>query len=210
MPEWWTKRSLPPSSGVMKPKPFSSLNHFTVPVAMLIVSSTRYVCCERGGADEATCGRCALLVAGFLDPALTTRSLLTNRTEMKRAREPSGPVSRTHGLGIPRMHRRSPAGNIVANGFSDLFPLRFGQLRHDADLRDPHGRGAPARAPAGGHVAARDRRGREPALRRGRARAEPRRRGDRPRRVPSHDVRRQRPGADRDGLQAGRALSAST
>ncbi|SPA30361.1 hypothetical protein CBM2637_B100193 [Cupriavidus taiwanensis] len=28
-------RSLPPASGVMKPKPFESLNHFTVPVSML-------------------------------------------------------------------------------------------------------------------------------------------------------------------------------
>src|SRR5215216_7406366 len=35
MPEKWTKRSLPGSSGVMNPKPLSSLNHFTVPVAML-------------------------------------------------------------------------------------------------------------------------------------------------------------------------------
>src|SRR3954451_20427798 len=34
MPVWWTKRSLPGSSGVMKPKPLSSLNHLTVPVAM--------------------------------------------------------------------------------------------------------------------------------------------------------------------------------
>ena len=31
-----TKRSLPPSSGVMKPKPFASLNHFTVPVLMCL------------------------------------------------------------------------------------------------------------------------------------------------------------------------------
>src|SRR5919106_4549375 len=31
---WWAKRSLPPPSGVMNPKPFESLNHFTVPVAM--------------------------------------------------------------------------------------------------------------------------------------------------------------------------------
>src|SRR5688572_1121093 len=31
---WCTKRSLEPSSGVMKPKPFSSLNHFTVPVGI--------------------------------------------------------------------------------------------------------------------------------------------------------------------------------
>jgi hypothetical protein len=34
---WWTKRSLEPSSGVMKPKPLSSLNHLTVPVAMLFL-----------------------------------------------------------------------------------------------------------------------------------------------------------------------------
>ena len=34
MAEKWTNASLPPSSGVMKPKPFSSLNHFTTPVAI--------------------------------------------------------------------------------------------------------------------------------------------------------------------------------
>src|SRR3954465_14834758 len=34
MPVWCTNRSLPWSSGVMNPNPFSSLNHFTVPVAM--------------------------------------------------------------------------------------------------------------------------------------------------------------------------------
>src|SRR3954452_2815524 len=37
MPVWWTKRSLPLSSGVMKPKPLSSLNHLTVPVAMMVL-----------------------------------------------------------------------------------------------------------------------------------------------------------------------------
>ncbi len=36
MPEKWTNRSFPPSSGVMKPKPFSSLNHLTVPVGILV------------------------------------------------------------------------------------------------------------------------------------------------------------------------------
>lgn len=40
-PSWticvkWAKRSAEPSSGVMKPKPFASLNHFTVPVAMML------------------------------------------------------------------------------------------------------------------------------------------------------------------------------
>ena len=34
MPLKWTNRSRPPSSGVMKPKPLSSLNHLTVPVAI--------------------------------------------------------------------------------------------------------------------------------------------------------------------------------
>src|SRR5919197_508157 len=34
MPVKCTNRSLPPSSGVMKPKPLSSLNHLTVPVAI--------------------------------------------------------------------------------------------------------------------------------------------------------------------------------
>src|SRR4051794_18708579 len=34
MPEKCTNASFPPSSGVMKPKPFSSLNHLTTPVAI--------------------------------------------------------------------------------------------------------------------------------------------------------------------------------
>src|SRR4029453_702805 len=34
MLEWWTKRSFDPSSGVIKPYPFESLNHLTVPLAM--------------------------------------------------------------------------------------------------------------------------------------------------------------------------------
>ena len=32
IPEKWTNASFPPSSGVMNPKPFSSLNHFTTPL----------------------------------------------------------------------------------------------------------------------------------------------------------------------------------
>src|SRR3990170_7697623 len=36
MAEKCTKRSLLPSSGVMKPKPLASLNHFTVPVLMSV------------------------------------------------------------------------------------------------------------------------------------------------------------------------------
>src|SRR4051794_41616726 len=43
MAEKWANRSSPPPSGVMNPKPFASLNHFTVPVAISANSpSTRY------------------------------------------------------------------------------------------------------------------------------------------------------------------------
>src|SRR5947209_5137031 len=42
MPVKWTNRSRPPSSGVMKPKPLSSLNHLTVPVAMYSPSCNLY------------------------------------------------------------------------------------------------------------------------------------------------------------------------
>src|ERR1700754_106269 len=40
---WWTNRSFDWSSGVMKPKPLSSLNHFTVPVA---IDASSVVMCE--------------------------------------------------------------------------------------------------------------------------------------------------------------------
>src|SRR3954452_6583 len=42
IPEKWTNASFPPSSGVMKPKPFSSLNHFTTPVAMTALLSVMH------------------------------------------------------------------------------------------------------------------------------------------------------------------------
>src|SRR5664280_3199941 len=38
---WWTKRSLDWSSGVMNPNPLSSLNHFTVPVAIVFLRRLR-------------------------------------------------------------------------------------------------------------------------------------------------------------------------
>src|SRR3954452_18522010 len=48
MPEKCTNASFPPSSGVMNPKPFSSLNHFTTPVAIQhLLTVTLYA---RGGA----------------------------------------------------------------------------------------------------------------------------------------------------------------
>ena len=37
-------RSSPPPSGVMKPKPFASLNHFTVPVAIFLIFPKKTLC----------------------------------------------------------------------------------------------------------------------------------------------------------------------
>src|SRR6266545_7362983 len=54
--EWWTKTSAVPSSGAMKPKPLSGLNHFTVPCA---------ICCllQRRAYGPARVARAKLLVA---------------------------------------------------------------------------------------------------------------------------------------------------
>src|SRR5256885_6376659 len=54
---WWTKRSLLPSSGVMKPKPFSSLNHLTVPVAMYFLHGDSSCCVCRGSYLATVCER---------------------------------------------------------------------------------------------------------------------------------------------------------
>src|SRR6185503_11148579 len=48
---WCTKRSFPPSSGVMNPYPFASLTHFTVPVA---INSTSLTTHERTRRQSAT------------------------------------------------------------------------------------------------------------------------------------------------------------
>src|SRR3954447_14632502 len=62
MPVWCTKRSLPPSSGVMKPKPLSSLNHLTMPVAMMLKEpSTGSLRAARGGLPRQRLRALALL-----------------------------------------------------------------------------------------------------------------------------------------------------
>src|SRR6187397_1197233 len=48
MAVWWTKQSLSPFSGVMKPKPFASLNHFTVPRVRAIAPTPRLFDSVRG------------------------------------------------------------------------------------------------------------------------------------------------------------------
>src|SRR5688572_24646373 len=51
--EWCTKQSFWPLDGVMKPKPFASLNHFTVPVVRAIAHSLDWFPSESGDAVPA-------------------------------------------------------------------------------------------------------------------------------------------------------------
>src|SRR3979409_2155353 len=60
---WWTNRSLPPASGVMKPYPFASLNHLTVPVAIYVTPPLPYP--ER--AEEAQKGATPVLARVHLE-----------------------------------------------------------------------------------------------------------------------------------------------
>src|SRR4051812_41577701 len=48
------KRSLPPVSGVMKPKPLPSLNHLTVPVSVLLLVLMKF---PLNGETRSTCRR---------------------------------------------------------------------------------------------------------------------------------------------------------
>ena len=69
MLEKWTNRSFPPSSGVMKPKPFSSLNHFTVPVAIWVCSLREFdVLRNAEGAEATTANAGTALTAGLSCP----------------------------------------------------------------------------------------------------------------------------------------------
>src|SRR5215475_7218507 len=47
MAEWCTKQSFCPPSGVMKPKPLASLNHFTVPVVRAMIVLLMMLLCRR-------------------------------------------------------------------------------------------------------------------------------------------------------------------
>src|SRR5215218_5206336 len=94
MAVWWTKRSRFPSSGVMKPKPFSSLNHFTVPdgTCDVLHASCAATCAE--GLTR-SCERLHLLYDRVLAPALTRRTLAEPRVVAKGGISgPAGVVAR--------------------------------------------------------------------------------------------------------------------
>src|SRR4051812_31411795 len=90
MPVWWTKRSLPPSSGVTKPKPLSSLNHFTVPLAMIFLH-----------------GLCALRTRRKLQTATTAGA---EHSVVERDAPDLNTTQRTARISNPQQHRRRRAG----------------------------------------------------------------------------------------------------
>src|SRR3954451_18030163 len=91
MAVWWTKRSRFPSSGVMKPKPFSSLNHFTVPDGTCVVlhASCAATCAE--GWNPFLRVACTFSTAGISTPRPLRERTLAERPGGKRAgSRPSG------------------------------------------------------------------------------------------------------------------------
>src|SRR3954447_16394762 len=100
MDEWWTNKSVPPSSGVMKPKPFSSENHFTVPYAMSVTSTAL----SAANAEEllrqlAGGTRCVVHRAGC--PASSHGSSAEESATVNDGRSPPGAGSRSlHHLGL--------------------------------------------------------------------------------------------------------------
>src|SRR5438477_12795210 len=93
MAEWWTKQSFWPPSGVMKPKPLASLNHFTVPVVRISILLENCNCVV-GVAERAVQTDPQLLVM-TLTPGtfLTTIGGRQRRDTKKEARECEGPYS---------------------------------------------------------------------------------------------------------------------
>src|SRR3954449_8626938 len=106
MPVWWTKRSLPPSSGVTKPKPLSSLNHLTVPVAIAFLL-------RMWTANARDAGRRRLRALNTNcdghDARRLTRSLYRSSEEHVAARGPLGRGTERPGLASAHaMHPRAP------------------------------------------------------------------------------------------------------
>src|SRR3954470_14691283 len=78
---WWTKRSFVPSSGVMKPKPLSSLNHLTVPVAMSVTSTALCALRTREEAVKRSAAGAGTAVPDHDDPARTASNSSVRRAE---------------------------------------------------------------------------------------------------------------------------------
>src|SRR3954447_8910679 len=105
MPLKWTNRSRPPSSGVMKPKPLSSLNHLTVPVPITAIPT------------------CAL--SGWDRPSPVRRNLSRRKWRL----QPLGSASLEGGLAGSRFQERADGALEVLGveqGAGDLGHERVG------------------------------------------------------------------------------------
>src|SRR5215211_3419544 len=91
MAEWWTKQSFWPPSGVMKPKPLASLNHFTVPVVRISIL-LECVFCVVGVAERAVQTDPQLLVIiphdGYVLAAIGGRHATRYKKRAPRMRRP--------------------------------------------------------------------------------------------------------------------------
>src|SRR5688500_6146630 len=106
---WCTKRSFSPPSGAMKPKPFESLNHFTVPVAIKNTSLTTHERVKEGDGPP----KRALVVTH-------TVAAFSGTASRRLSRHPSGcesfievPSDRPRSVGCVRDHRAGDAAARV-------------------------------------------------------------------------------------------------
>src|SRR5947207_2156690 len=179
--EKWAKTSSPPSSGLMKPKPLSALNHLTVPVAILLLSGGRCRNPHRAGPPVAVmitpvrrafigyhnCNAATvpdicptrpwidLLLNCKIDVSSSWRGTVDARTA---GTAPSGQPEGDHVLGRPRClrlagpARRTGAVDRPGRGLPRGAPGRArGDRRAGRRPRDGHAAVALPGAPLGGH-----------------------------------------------------------
>src|SRR5215211_2359573 len=146
MPLKWTNRSRPPSSGVMKPKPLSSLNHLTVPVPIRTESSLEPRPAPMTGADLPTLtgGRHALQgqvsAAGCIGPGVAAaegaRAATGARHRLGGEAQARRPADR--GLGEAQVDRA--LGGARDRGGADLARQPVGAVTQDPPAQAVAGR----------------------------------------------------------------------
>src|SRR3954466_1861885 len=106
---WWTKRSFEPSSGVMKPKPFSSLNHLTVPVAMFFLHGVFRAASAVGAQGNLVRAPALLSPDGCCPPGPTARTVPQGGEELQ-----SGSRPRPGGADVQLVRSRAMAKHDAA------------------------------------------------------------------------------------------------
>src|SRR4051795_6264587 len=121
MAVWWTKRSRFPSSGVMKPKPLSSLNHFTVPDGTCVVlhASCAATCAE--GWNPFLRVACTFSTAGISSaPTLTRADASRAHGRQRTGSRPAGDAGDLgdRGLALADLHEPvvAPAAHPLLRG----------------------------------------------------------------------------------------------